>query len=103
MQPRAIVKTERQARRAQPRAKFARHTIRSKEGTIYDPELGVNVKVGPKEKVPARIALKIRSIFEGAKGMWELASEPPLTRTVETSHDELFAGPSVKVEKRAEP
>ena len=102
MESRAIVKAERPANRAQPRVKFARHTIRAKEGTIYDPVLGVNVKVGPREPVSIRFALKVRSILRSAKEIWDVASEPLPTRTVKADEKDFFAPPSVKVERQAE-
>lgn len=85
-----------------PRPRPSRHKFRPKEDTIYDSELGVNVKVGPREPPIVRFALKVRGAFRAAKDIWDVSSEPTPTRTVKIGKDELFAHPRATAENHAE-
>ena len=103
MEPRAIVKRSEVADRAvAPRVKFARPiSHKPKEGSIYDPELGVGVRMTPLT-ISQKFSRIGRAIKLHMKGIWDVASEPAPTRTIKVSADDLFAPPSVKVERRVE-
>jgi len=98
----AIVKRSEVAdRAAPPMIKLARPiSHKPKEGSIYDPELGVGVRMTP--LTTAEKFLKIgRAIKLHMEGIVRAAKEPSPTRIVEVAVDDLFAEPKVTVERHA--
>jgi len=103
MEPRAIVKrSEVAGRPATPRVKFARPiSHKPKPGSVYDPELGVGVRMTPFTTAEKFLRLG-RAIKLHMEGIVRAAKEPSPTRVVNVDVDDLFAEPVVNLEKRAQ-
>jgi len=103
MEPRAIVKrSEVAGRPVAPKVKFARPiSHKPKAGSVYDPELGVGVRMTPLTTAEKFLRLG-RAIKLHMEGIVRAAKEPSPTRTVNITTDELFAEPVVDVKRAAE-